>query len=78
MDRHKMLERLAMTERHVAEGEILLRRRQAFIAELDRDGHDTRDAWTILATVHDAAASRRGPRPHPERAELGLDVIQGG
>jgi len=51
MDRQKMLEHLAMAERHVAEGGILVCRQQALIAELDRDGHDTRAAWTILATM---------------------------
>jgi len=36
-----MPEHLAMAERHVAEGEKLLCRRDALIAELDGVGHDT-------------------------------------
>lgn len=48
--------RLLMAERHVAEGEQRVRRQQELVAELERDGHDVRDAKLLLRQfeeIHD-------------------------
>jgi len=44
MERARLLQRLAQTERHVAEGKRHPARQEALIAELDQDGHDITDA----------------------------------
>jgi hypothetical protein len=57
-----MLQHLALAERHLAEGEERLVRQQELIAELDRDGHDTKDARMILATMRETQALHRQDR----------------
>jgi hypothetical protein len=51
MDHQTILQHLALAERHIVEGEERLVRQQELIAELDRDGHDTKQARAILATM---------------------------
>jgi hypothetical protein len=53
IDRATLLEHLAQAERHVAQGEAHIGRQQALIADLDRDGHDTKDAVAILAILRE-------------------------
>jgi hypothetical protein len=53
MDRQTTSQQLTLAERHVAEGERRLARQRELIAELDRDGHDTKRARMILATMQD-------------------------
>ena len=53
MDRTTLQQHLALAQRHAAEGERRVTRREALIAELDRDGHDTTKAWKLLATLRD-------------------------
>jgi hypothetical protein len=48
MDRTLLLEHLAMAERHVAEGERLIKRQHDVIAELGCDGHDTQRPRGLL------------------------------
>lgn len=51
MDRATLLQHLAMTERHVSAGEITLARQEALIAQMERHGHDTADARSVLSTM---------------------------
>jgi hypothetical protein len=53
VDRATLLEHLAKAERHVAQGEAHIGRQEALLAELERDGHDTKDAVAILATLRE-------------------------
>jgi hypothetical protein len=53
IDRTILLEHLAQAERHVAQGRTHLARQEALIADLERDGHDTKDASAILATLRE-------------------------
>jgi hypothetical protein len=63
MDRRQMiLEHLALAERHIAEGDRRLARQVDLIAELDRDGYDTKDARMILVTMQDTQALHRDDR----------------
>ena len=41
---------LAQAERHVAEGQAHIKRQRELIVELQRDGHDTREAQRLLDT----------------------------
>ena len=56
MDRQTILKHLALAERHIAEGQERLFRQQELITELDRDGHDTKGARMVLATMRDTQA----------------------
>ena len=42
------LDHLAMAERHVARGEQIVARQRELVAELERDGHDVREAMALL------------------------------
>jgi hypothetical protein len=53
IDRATLLEHLAQGERHVAEGEAHIGRQEALVAELETEGHDTKDALAILATLRE-------------------------
>ncbi|MGV7218554.1 hypothetical protein, partial [Bradyrhizobium sp. UFLA05-112] len=50
MDRAIRLAELAEAEKRVALGERHIVQQEQRIAELDRDGHDTRDAFALLDT----------------------------
>ena len=45
--RATLLEHFAQSERHVAQGEAHIGRQEALLAELERDGHDTKDAFAV-------------------------------
>jgi hypothetical protein len=70
MDRALLLDHLATAERHVAEGEHHLARQRRLIAEMERDGHDTRSALELLSTLEQTQAMHVSHRDHI-RAELG-------
>jgi len=53
MDRNTLLHDLAEAERNIALGKIELADKQALIAELDRDGCDTREASDALAELRE-------------------------
>ena len=50
-DRKTVLEHLAHAERHAIEGVARIGRLETMIANLDRMGHDTRNAKATLATM---------------------------
>ncbi len=50
MDREMELGHLALAEKAVIEGERHIQHQEQVVAELDRDGHDTREALALLAT----------------------------
>jgi len=51
MDRHILLEHLALAERHVDEGEGHLAQQRAHVDELERDGRDSSVARELLHTM---------------------------
>ena len=53
IDRGTLLEHLAQAERHVAQGEAHIGRQEALVVELDRDGHDTKNALALLVALRD-------------------------
>ena len=48
MDRNILLQHLAQTERHIAEGEEHLAQQALLIEKLERHGHDSEDARALL------------------------------
>jgi hypothetical protein len=57
MDQAMLLNHLAMTERHVAEGERLIKRQHEVIAELGRKGFDTQWARELLRQFEETKTS---------------------
>ena len=57
---------LEMAERHVREGIKHVRRQEAIVAELRRDGHETATAEALLRTFEQTLASH----------EQGLQVVR--
>jgi hypothetical protein len=57
MDRAMLLKHLAMTERHVAEGERLIKRQHEIIAELGRKGFDAQWARELLEQLEETQTS---------------------
>jgi ribosomal 50S subunit-associated protein YjgA (DUF615 family) len=51
MDRATLLDYLQEAQRHVSEGAGRLERQKAIIEELTRDGHDVRQAETLLQAM---------------------------
>jgi len=51
MDRAILLEHLDQARRHAVLGKHHLARQEQLIAELDRDGHDTTAAMSVLETL---------------------------
>ena len=56
VDRTTLLEHLAKAERHVAQGEAHIGRQEALVLDLERDGHDTKRALALLATLRETQA----------------------
>ena len=48
MDRNILLQHLAQTKRHIAEGEEHLAQQTLLIEKLERHGHDSEDARALL------------------------------
>jgi hypothetical protein len=53
LDRATLLKRLAQAERHVAQGEAHIGKQEALVAELETEGHETKDALAILAMLRE-------------------------
>jgi len=71
MDRALWEQHLTQAERHVAEGERHIARQQEIVAELERDGHDTRLAHELLLQFEQSLAMHIADRDRL-REELGL------
>ena len=56
MDRTLLLQHLSQAEHHAAEGKRHLARQEELIAELDRDGLDTAEAFKVLAALRETQA----------------------
>jgi Spy/CpxP family protein refolding chaperone len=56
MDPEILQQHLFQAEEHVALGEQHISRQRELIAELDRDGHDTKEARQLLATFEQLQA----------------------
>ncbi len=70
MNRKMELEHLVLAERAVAQGERHIQREEQMISELDRAGHDTREALALLATY------RRTQAEHVAHRNLILKMLQ--
>jgi hypothetical protein len=71
MNRTMELTHLAIAEKAVAQGERHIQREEEMIAELDRAGHDTKQALTMCnaCDISKTAGSTRGAsRSNPESA----------
>jgi hypothetical protein len=53
MDRSLLEQMLAQSREHVARGEEHLARQRLLIDELERDGHDSSQAWHVLRTLEE-------------------------
>jgi hypothetical protein len=53
MDRALIEQHLALAEKHVRDGEVILVRQREVLANLARDGHDTSRASQILQEFED-------------------------
>jgi hypothetical protein len=71
MNREMTPAHLALAEKNVALGERHIERQEELVAELDRDGHDTRRALELLATF------RRSQAEHIAHRDLLLKGLQG-
>ena len=73
MDKRALVdEHLAQAERHVTDGEALVARQREIVERLERGGHDTREAMTLLRQLEQAQALHIQERDRllQERAEL--------
>jgi hypothetical protein len=50
-------QKLAQADRHIAEGNGRIARQVEMVCELDRHGHDTTHAWSLLEAMEDAVAA---------------------
>jgi len=53
---------LAMADRHVASGNLVVTRQRQLIAKLEADSHDTREALALLARFEDLLAQHLAHR----------------
>ncbi len=70
MESSLLLDQLVRTETHIIADEQLVRRQQANIDQLEREGHDTTYARTLLQHLQEMQAMRRADRDRM-RAALG-------
>jgi len=58
MDRNRLLQHLALAEKHVSDGELQLANQRRILAQLRRDGHHgaAADAERLLRTFEDSLA----------------------
>jgi hypothetical protein len=54
MDKQFLMQHLAQAEAHIAQGRLHIERQEQRIAELERDGHDSSLARTLLDTLGEA------------------------
>ena len=62
MDRNILLQHLAQTKRHIAEGEEHLAQQTLLIEKLERHGHDSEDARALLKTMIETQALHKQDR----------------
>ena len=70
MDRETTLAHLALADKNVALGERHIAQQEQIVADLDRDGHDTREALALLAVF------RRAQAEHVAHRDLLLRELQ--
>ena len=56
-DISELRQELAKADRHIAEGNGRIARQAEVVCELDRQGHDTRAAQSLLRAMKDAVAA---------------------
>ena len=62
MDRNILLQHLAQTERHIAEGEEHLAQQALLIEKLERHGRGSEDARALLKTMTETQALHKQDR----------------
>jgi hypothetical protein len=53
----ELQQELAQADRHIAEGNGRIARQVEVLCELDRHGHDTTHAWSLLEAMEDSVAA---------------------
>lgn len=76
-DTKPLQQRLRMAEQHVARGNELLQHQQDIVDELERDGHDTRQARSLLRTLAETQEMHIVDR-NRLRAEIEAEKRNGG
>jgi hypothetical protein len=74
MDRQMMLDHLALAERHIAEGKIIIERQETLIAELEQDSHDITLARELLSQFLQTQKSHEEDRERLRRELADLDA----
>ena len=74
MDRAKLLEHLARTEKHIEEVKVRIARQRAVIRALQQSGHDSSTAQEQLGSFEDMALSKMAERERIQR-ELAWDPL---
>jgi hypothetical protein len=69
MDIQTIREHLALANRHAAEGALRIERQRTLLVELERDGHDTTQAFELLSALNETQAAFIADRERI-RAEL--------
>ena len=79
MDRHMVLDHLALAERHIAEGKIIIDRQRNLIAHLEQGGHDTALSRELLSQFFHTQKSHEEDRERLRRelAKLGAEKPRG-
>jgi hypothetical protein len=72
MDPGMLRDHLRLAEQHVAQGEMHITKQYDVIDELERHGHDTELARTILQTLLDTQTSHEADR---DRLQAELDKL---
>lgn len=71
------MEHLGQARDHVARGEQLVADQRQLIAELDRDGHDTKLARELLAAFEESQAEHKRHLAMIERELANMDRMPG-
>jgi len=74
MDPHRrdhLKRHLEQAERHIAEGQRHIAKQMAIVAELERDGHDSKSSKELLAILHKTL------QMHKDHRESILRELQG-
>jgi hypothetical protein len=62
MDRQTLLDHLASAERHVSDAEIHIARQRELVAKMERDGHETGLARSLLLKFEELLAIHMADR----------------
>ncbi len=73
-DKQSKQEKLAEADQHIATAEGLLARQMSLVADLERDGHETESARTLVETMREAFVALTNL---PRRTSDAIGLTQG-